>query len=567
MAMQAFLCLLLMAGWPQEERRPSAAGSADSEQRPFRISGTVVDAMGGQPLAGALVTISLQRVRGSSQTTTTGEDGQFMFENLTPGQYALYARRKGYVDQAYKQHEQFSTAIIVGAGLNSENLRFELRPGASISGQVVDEMNDPVRNAQVMLFQRGLALGQTSTWQENRAGTNDLGRYHFGHLAPGMYFVAVSAQPWYAQRVMHQRVEQFDASGGRTYQEITIGEPELDLVYPVTFFPNAVDISGAGAITVQAGSAEVADFQLQPVRALHITVRTSAPADAGTASGPDEVREGENVFAEVTQPLGPGVQVGVQANTQQVAPGLLEISGLPPGRFNLQLESNRNGEMKSHSQTVQIAGDTEVTATEGNASGTISGVARLEDGSAFTRELTMVFRARAGGEQFPMQLTQGGQFGSETQSLPPGTYDVLVSQPPNVAVKRMTATGAKVNGRSLEIGGGQDVKLKVVLSEGTGQITGIALKEGKAMDGVMIVLVPEVPEHNLVLFRRDQSDSDGSFTLSGVHAGKYTVVAIGNGWDLGWFEPGVIQKYLAGGEPVQVSANAKIEVKVKVQQP
>ena len=81
----------------------------------------------------------------------------------------------------------------------------------------------------------------------------------------------------------------------------------------------------------------------------------------------------------------------------------------------------------------------------------------------------------------------------------------------------------------------------------------------------MLVLVPEVPEDNLVLFRRDQSDSDGSFTLNGVIAGKYTVVAIENGWDLEWFAPGALKKYLTGGEWVEVAPGAKLEIKVKVQ--
>jgi hypothetical protein len=44
-------------------------------------------------------------------------------------------------------------------------------------------------------------------------------------------------------------------------------------------------------------------------------------------------------------------------------------------------------------------------------------------------------------------------------------------------------------------------------------------------------------------------------------------VAIEDGWELEWLTPGVLEKYLAGGEAVRVTANAKIEVKVKVQQP
>jgi hypothetical protein len=266
----------------------------------------------------------------------------------------------------------------------------------------------------------------------------------------------------------------------------------------------------------------------------------------------------------VLLPLAEGIQMPLPTISQQNTGGVLEISGLPPGRFSVHLDSNKNGESKSRSQNVQVTGDTEVSLSEANSLGTVSGVAKLENGTATTSSLALLFRARASGEQYFMQVDPNGEFSLKNQTVPPGMYDVLC-QPPIVAVKNMTATGAKVSGRSLEIAGGQDVRLKVVLSEGTGRVTGFTLKDGKPIDGVMVVLVPEAPEHNLVLFRRDQSDSDGSFNLPGVHAGKYTVVAIENGWELEWFTPSVIQKYLAGGEPVQVTANAKIEVKVNVQ--
>jgi hypothetical protein len=266
------------------------------------------------------------------------------------------------------------------------------------------------------------------------------------------------------------------------------------------------------------------------------------------------------------QVVADGVQIGVQASNMQIAPGTVEVSGLPPGRFNLRLNSAKSGETVSRSQEVPLASDAEVTLNEANAPGTVSGVAKLESGAALIPAPTILLRARATGERFMALAEQSGEFSLKDQTVPPGTYDVLI-QPPTVAVKSMSATGAKVNGRSVEITGGQDVQLKVVVSEGTGRVTGVALKDGKPLDGVMIVLVPEIPEHNLVLFRRDQSDSDGSFALPGVHPGKYTVVAIEDGWDVEWLTPGVLEKYLAGGEVVRVTANAKIEVKVRVQQP
>jgi hypothetical protein len=78
MTPRAIFCVLLFVGWAQEGRRSAAATAAqsgDSEQHSFRIGGTVVDAMGGQPLARTQVTIGAQGVRGASQSTLTGATG------------------------------------------------------------------------------------------------------------------------------------------------------------------------------------------------------------------------------------------------------------------------------------------------------------------------------------------------------------------------------------------------------------------------------------------------------------------------------------------------------------
>jgi hypothetical protein len=81
----------------------------------------------------------------------------------------------------------------------------------------------------------------------------------------------------------------------------------------------------------------------------------------------------------------------------------------------------------------------------------------------------------------------------------------------------------------------------------------------------MIVLVPADPVHNQVLFRRDQSDSDGTFKLAAVVPGKYTVLAIENGWDLEWMNADVLKNYMARGVAIQALQNGKYDVKVTVQ--
>ncbi len=544
--------LFVLSSLPQQ--KPAAAAPIAPPQN-FQIAGVVVDALSAQPLSHTQVFIQGQSIANSGQATTTGDDGRFVFDNVARGHYALSARRRGYIQQSYKQHEFFSTAIIVGPNLDTSNLRFPLPPDAAISGQIVDEMNDPVRNAQVLLFQQGLQFGRHTTWQQSSAQTDDQGHYRFGHLLPGTYFVAVSAQPWYAQRVTHQLIQQTDSSGTISEQEMTNGEPALDLVYPVTFFSSATEIAAAVPITLHPGDAETADLTLRPTPALHVTI-SYVPS-----SKPEEP---ENFWPQVSQQLIPGLQQQLGVTTSQIRPGVLEVVGLPPGRLSLTLHSSHGTESSAHSLAVQLAADANINMSEAPPLASVSGVVKMDDGSPALRT-SLQLHNRATGEQFGAQVQDTGEFSLQGQSLATGTYDVFVGGPAAETVRSLSATGAKVSGRSIEVAAGQDVKLTVVVSKGSGHITGVALKDGKPIDGVMVVLVPEIPEHNLVLFRRDQSDSDGSFNLPGVLPGKYTVIALENGWDLDWYTPGVLQKYLPAGEPVAVTPNAKLDVKVRVQ--
>ena len=74
---------------------------------------------------------------------------------------------------------------------------------------------------------------------------------------------------------------------------------------------------------------------------------------------------------------------------------------------------------------------------------------------------------------------------------------------------------------------------------------------------MMVVLVPDNPEANLELFRRDQSDLDGSFVLRSIVPGVYTVIAIEDGWTLNWSQPAVIARYAPHGEKLVVPAGTR----------
>jgi hypothetical protein len=65
-----------------------------------------------------------------------------------------------------------------------------------------------------------------------------------------------------------------------------------------------------------------------------------------------------------------------------------------------------------------------------------------------------------------------------------------------------------------------------------------------------------------MLFRRDQSDSDGTFALRAVLPGDYRVVAVAEGWDLEWTNPAELSSYLAGGIKVRVERTGSYHVQV-----
>ena len=559
MIVQRLLPFLLLWTFFQQAPVPPAAPPAPSV---FRISGRVIDAITGQPLARASVVINPTNFPNtpnppdSARVEITDEQGLFAFAAVAPGKYVLSARHRGYLAQMYQQHENFMTAIVVGPGLQSENLIFGLRPGASISGKVVDESDDSIRQAEVMLFQQMFVGGRHRTIQMRNARTNDEGHYQFGHLNPGTYFVGVSAQPWYAQHARSVHVFTKLANGPTTQdtlQPVAEQNQSLDVVYPIAFFSNGTDLSNATSIRLHSGDAAIADFRMRPVPSAHLLVRTPV-MDDGQVTG-----------ISVSQTFADSRTIWIPAQVHQVAPGLMEITGVPQGRFNLNLDTHRGGASARRSQSVQVENDVEVDVTRSGSSVVVSGILRIEDGSPTPQPARVELLTSATSEVFVTTVSAAGEFSFKDNPVEPGNYELRIIEPQALFIRSLTSPNVKTSGRSFEIATAQDVTVTINASKGNGRITGVALKKDKPVGGEMIVLAPLDLKSNPALFRRDQSDSDGTFTLNAVVPGRYTLMAIEDGWDLEWGNPDVLKKYLARGESVEIAPHQKSDVKVNVQ--
>lgn len=533
------LCTLAFA------QRPKTASPAR-----FRISGVVVNAIGGQPLAETTVLIAPPERRDDTQQVTTGEDGRFLFEGVLPGKYNLSAQRRGFAQQSYQQHDLYSTAIAVGPGLVSENLVFQLSPDASISGSITDNQNESVRTGRVMLFRSALQDGTQSIRAWRQVALDDSGRYRFDHLEPGKYFVAVLARPWFAQYLQRPSQRTEDA-GGRTPPPANPAHTDLDVAYPLTFYPESTDGNGAAAITLSPGDRAVADMTVTAVPSLHL--RVTNLADAG------------NVV--VFQPTFEGLKVSLLADSDEVSPGTVEVSGIAPGHYILNLQSS--GAESSHRQDreIDLSGDQEIDASRHPASiASIAGTVHLENSKSLPEQLFMRFRNLDSGETFAGPISDKGQFEFRHDLEKAGNYEVgLVNPDGTIAVKSISATGAKVQGHTIALTGGSSVHLDILVTRGLGKINGLVLRDDKPASQCMVLLVPQDPANNRVLLRRDQSDSDGTFTLPNVVPGKYTVIAIQHGWDLEWANSSVLMPYLKEGQPLVVDPPRTYEVKVHAQ--
>jgi len=510
------------------------AAAAQETIQAGRISGKVVDAKSGQAMAQCVVQINPTLQRQQSLSMTTGDDGRFFFYGLPVGKYSLTATHRGYLTQSYQEHDAFSTAIAVGPALLSEDLIFQVMPQAIVYGTITDEAGEPVRRARLRLFADQNANGTRSTRQRQEVQTDDRGVYEIPNIAPGNYYLAVTAQPWYAQGIVH--------GGGFQTSEPTV----LDVAYPTTYYADATDSDEATPIPVKGGERIEMNMTLSPQQAM----RLHLPVPGGQHEGYN-VSLQQSVFGEMEP-----VSLGMQA----IDNGVMEIDGVLPGHYEVTLSQFGPGLAKATKFTTDVAGGAtelreETQVTDVPVTGTVTFAGKKPGNASISLVGTHPRR------DYAAQLNDAGEF---QLNVAPGEYEVI-GHVQNSYLSRITSPNAQVKGRMVQVKAGSAVKLEIEAGTGFSHIDGVVQNHGHGVGGVMVVLAPEDARDNQILFRRDQSDSDGTFSLYDVIPGRYRLLAIEDGWNLEWADPNVLSAFLKKSIPLQVHANEKLQQVVEVQ--
>lgn len=161
------------------------------------ISGVVTDSLTGNPIANARV----KACGPSCGFAITNENGEYIIENLMPGEYRVTCNAMNYFPKRYPER------VTVEPNQNTPDINFQLVPRVprgtgSISGVVLDSLtNEPIANAQVVAI---LTLGRIPRIPRGgivgRGVTNENGEYTIENLPTGDYFVICHAASYYPKK-------------------------------------------------------------------------------------------------------------------------------------------------------------------------------------------------------------------------------------------------------------------------------------------------------------------------------------------------------------------------------
>jgi hypothetical protein len=519
----------------------------------YTISGVVISEQTNQPIKHALVTITQNDHPDRAASLYTAADGRFTFTDVPGGKFTMQAAVRG-VERLLNQDGQFSTGIVTAPGIDSEHIVFRFPITANITLKVQDEQGEPVPNAQVALFGERVNAG----WQQvniiQQSGTDNDGAARLSHIEPGArYYIAVFGRPWYSQ-------DQMSGMPNTNQSEIAA----LDVAYPPTYYPNSQSPDGAAPIILGPGERATLQMTLHAVPAIKISVDGLPSASEQS----EQSRGGVRSFVEIVGPQ--GVRFMVNAGASYSNDGGLEIHGLAPGNYIVSL--SRVG-MRRHfpealgSARVSASGDTHINANDLPRT-SVTGKLTLE-GSGNPGGLAVWLMQPTTGHTAMCRAAHDGAFECREgrgmgEVVQPGRYEIRLANSTEFYIKSVSAQGAHYAGGLLDVREGASIALAVVAAKGSTKLDGIALRNGKPLAGAMVLLVPR-DAGSAADIPRDQSDSDGTFTLPNVHLGPYYLLAIDNGRNLVYHDPKVIAPYLANAQKITIPLAREERVSVTVQ--
>jgi hypothetical protein len=486
----SLLALLIAAG--------VVFAQAPADENPATIDGTVTNALTGEPLLRAHVTLrGMAAASRRNIAALTDAEGKFS-ATVPAGSYTVTADRVGFTHTADRLG-RLGISAMVRAGDRTE-VKLKLNPNGAITGRVVDENGEPVEGVNVFV-EGGTTRGIPLT-----ASTDEKGQFRLGGLEAGRY------------RVKARPISQSVPPEIRT-------DGTAEVQYAQTYYPNSITAKGAARVSVGIG-AEVGGVTIQLVRTPIVRV-------SGTVTG---APRNERVMIEAMTLNAGARQSGVMRED-----GTFQVWRLDPGKYVISAFVVKDGQMlRSAPVDVEIAGS--------NIDGVelrmfplmdIGGQVEYEDEQAAQGPQQPAGQAaQQGPERKPpprilnLRESNGRSFASarigpdgsfKIENLSPGRYRVTPWN--GVYVRSMRLGQVNIDSNLLDLSGGANgAALTILLSSAVGEISG-AVTDDKGPVAQIPVTAISADAEAILFSGTAMTADDGSYRLSGLAPGRYKILA------------------------------------------
>jgi hypothetical protein len=500
------------------------------------ISGVILSAdADGRPVARAVVTLAGATLR-PSLVAVTDAAGRFTFLGLPAGQFTVTATKSSYLPMAYGQTTPGRGAglpITLAEGQQVTGLSWKLPRGGVISGRVLDDRGQPMRDAPIVLMQyRQTEDGRSlDAVPGARPLTDSSGTYRATGILPGEYFVSALPPGGYVYLP-----EPF-VPGGPEARQVSTAElqwalrelkgpsgatepaPGPNVTYTRMFFPGTPHGVDATPVVLAVGDER---------RGIDISMRLLRSARIeGRVVGPD----GQPVERPRVSMSGSSVQ----------APGNAFVRrNLPPGKYTITAHGARDtlfGRV-----TIDLNGE-DVLGVEIKLapSATVSGRVTFESASGQAPIDASNVRLSLRPNRSSLIQVPAAANGTFTLAGPePGRYRLhaaVAAAPGAPAGGGWVLKSAMLNGRDVtdepfDIGAGEQISgVVVTLTDRPTELSGVLQDTtGQPAPGFYVVVFPTDPKHWIQGSRRlpvpARAASDGAFRFAGLPAGVYHLAAV-----------------------------------------
>lgn len=563
---------------------------ARAQEQTGSVSGSVVDARSGRPVADVIVKLSA--AGGLSTDGRTDASGTFTFSNLAPGAVGLTASGSTYLEAAYGRLWPGgpSTLLRVDRGEHVEGIHLRIWPASTIAGTVAGLKGAALVGLRVQAFRQASIGGQARWVVTGQGSADDRGMYRIGGLPPGRYKVGIlTSYITVPGSLVGRMPRETMISGGAVLfthplsradgimaegflvcslrgSPPPIADGDGILVYPATYYPNSAAADLAADLVLAAGDdREGVDFSLVPSRG----ARMSGTVRAGAGPPPP-------MSLQLLPRQGDDQGTPIAAAITDVI-GRFAFLGVPSGTYWLRGERQGSPVIRAEDATPDIDWvATEVTVGEGGVNDLFvpAGAGqRLRGQVAFDETASAqpnLARTRVSvepevGPRIAAGLS-GARIGADgrfvTPPVPAGRYFIRVSGlPPGWAVKSITVGSLDYTERPLALDDATGA-VTIHVASGIGSLAGVVQGPmGQLIDGGVVLVFPadraawsgfgrESPRFRAVAFGRD-----GSYVVPGLPGGEYLAVALSAGVDSGWMATDVLTRIRAKASALTVGSS------------